>query len=187
MKSFKLEMLVLTILASALYTSMHFFNEWIFRYTEFTEHVNWVYLPAFLRLANVIVLGEVAGSVGTGLGVLVIEVFFLNSPLTALLNMAASVLSPLLAFETFRLLNGRAFNVHLISDLFKVTCIYAFLNSLTHHLAWSIADPKQLYSFDQVPIMFLGDLVGACLGALVFTVMVQRTGLVNYIKARSQV
>jgi hypothetical protein len=187
MNSTKLEMLVLTLVAGALYVFMHFFNEWVFRYTEFTEHVNWVYLPAFLRLANVIVLGEFAGSVSTGLGVLVIELFFLDSPLTALLNIAASVSSPLLAFQTFRLLTGRAVNVHYLKDLFQAASIYAFLNSLTHHIAWSIADPKQFYKVDQVPIMFLGDLVGACLGAVAFTFVVQRTGLVNYIKERSQV
>jgi hypothetical protein len=55
---------------SALYLVVHLANSWVFQSIEITSHVSMVYLPAFLRLFNVLVLGAVKGSftVGRSLG-----------------------------------------------------------------------------------------------------------------------
>jgi hypothetical protein len=50
---------------SALYLAIHVLNSWLFQSIEITSHVSMVYLPAFLRLFNVLVLGAVKGSFAT--------------------------------------------------------------------------------------------------------------------------
>jgi len=184
--SSRLEISVLTILFALLFWATHDFNEWLFRWFEFSIHVNWIYLPAFLRLTNVLVLGPIWGSAATGLGVCMIAGLNGNSPDVILVNALASIFSPLLSVFIFKLLFNRRVEISQVKDLLILACFYALMNAITHHLAWALEEPEQLLSIRQVPIMFAGDLIGACLGSLIFTALIKQSGLFELIKKRAQ-
>ncbi len=186
MPRIKVELVILILIAGLLYAALHHFNEWAFYFTSLTGHINWIYLPAFLRLANVIVLGYYAGSIATGLGVMFLYVINPSTFPTLILNTLAAILSPLLAFWVFKILKNREVSITYLKDLMQLAVIYALMNSITHHLAWICVEPDQLFSFNQVPIMFIGDLVGAFVGALVFNLVVRDSGLIKYIKNRAE-
>lgn len=186
MPRIKVELVILILIAGLMYAALHLFNEWAFYFASVTGHINWIYLPAFLRLANVIVLGYYCGSIATGLGVMFLYMIYPSTVPTLILNTLAGILSPLLAFWVFKILKNREVSITYLKDLMMLAVIYALMNSLTHNLAWICVEPDQLFSFNQVPIMFIGDLVGAFVGALVFNLVVSDSALVKYIKNRAK-
>jgi len=184
MKRFKFEIVFLTLLGAAFYWLIHDFNDWVFKLSEFSAHVNWIYLPAFLRLANVLVLGPLFGSVATALGVCLI-CFFQGDPLLVLvLNSLAAALGPLVSLYIFKIFKGREVHISVLSDLLLLVAIYSVMNALAHHSAWAIVDPDQFLSVSQLPIMVVGDFTGACLGAILFSALVHRLGILNFVKQR---
>jgi hypothetical protein len=185
MQKIKLEILLLTLLAGVIYPGAHFFNNWLFKLIEFTGHVNWIYLPAFLRLANVLVLGPVYGSVATSMGVFFICYVNQDAASVAILNALASVAGPLISLRIFAIFKHRPIEISQLRDLIIVAAIYAVMNALTHHIAWAMVEPDQLLSTTQIPIMMAGDFAGACLGALLFAALVNYTGILSFIQKRA--
>jgi len=185
MQKIKLEVLLLTLFAGLLYPAAHFFNDWLFKLIEFTRHVNWIYLPAFLRLANVLVLGSIYGSLATGIGVCVICCIYDNAANVTILNAFASAAGPLISLYVFTIFKHRPIEIAQLRDLIWVAAIYAVMNALTHHIAWAIVEPNELLSTTQIPIMVAGDFAGACLGALLFAALINHTGLLKVIKKRA--
>jgi len=59
---------LLVIIFSVIYPLVHIANGWIFSFVEISPHISLIYLPAFLRLANVLILGRRHGSLATLLG-----------------------------------------------------------------------------------------------------------------------
>lgn len=55
-----------------LFPVVHSANGWLFSFIELTPNVSWIYLPAFLRLLNVLVLGKLKGTLATLLGGMVL-------------------------------------------------------------------------------------------------------------------
>ena len=185
MRKINYEVLLLTLLGGVLYGLAHYINNWIFKLIEFSGHVNWIYLPAFLRLANVLVLGPVFGSVATTAGVCLI-CFFQNSLLSVtLLNTLASILGPLISFRVFKVFKGREVSISQIRDLITLAVIYSVMNALAHHIAWAIVEPDQFLSISQLPIMIFGDLMGALLGATLFSALVNQPGILSFVKKRA--
>ena len=107
MPRIKVELVILILIAGLMYAALHLFNEWAFYFASVTGHINWIYLPAFLRLANVIVLGYYCGSIATGLGVMFLYMIYPSTVPTLILNTLAGILSPLLAFWVFKILKNR--------------------------------------------------------------------------------
>lgn len=180
----KLEILYLTLIAAVLYCCLHWLNFWVFKQIEFSDHVNWIYLPAFLRLANVLILDTLFGSIATGLGVCLICAFQELTVMVMLPNALASVLSPLFALIIFKIFKHRGVSLHCIRDLIVLALIYALMNTLTHHIAWALVEPEELMNTTQIPIMFFGDLTGACIGAILFAAAANSSGLKEIIKKR---
>ena len=58
----------LTLLSALSYPLIHVANGWIFSSLEITPNVGLIYLPAFIRMLNVLVLGKVKGTLATALG-----------------------------------------------------------------------------------------------------------------------
>jgi len=186
MHSIKFEILILTLLGGVIFGLAHWFNDLIFSLFEFSDHVNWIYLPAFLRLANVLILGPLFGSISTAVGVWLI-CFFQNDLLSvALLNSLAGILGPLLSFRVFTIFKGRAAQISFIQDLLILAAIYSVMNALTHHLAWAIGEPEEFLSISQIPIMIFGDFIGACLGALLFSAIANNSKILNFVKKRAE-
>jgi hypothetical protein len=64
----RLAILFLVLTAGALFCAVHILNGWLLRSIEVTDHINFLYLPSFLRIINVLVLGMLWGTVGTAVG-----------------------------------------------------------------------------------------------------------------------
>ena len=132
--------LLIIVLAIA-YPIVHIANGAVFRFAEITPHVGLIYLPAFLRLFNVLVLGPRDGTLATVLGGLLLTYHFDEAQAVALLNVLCSAGGPLIATYVFRLYFRRSFDLSSIKDLSILTLIYATANALLHHLLWALLDP----------------------------------------------
>ena len=153
---------VFLILSSALiFALLHNANGWIFSFAQISPHIGWIYLPAFVRLVNVLILGNLRGSLATVLGSLLLIPFFGEFNGMSMLNAAASAAGPLIAAFIFRLQAGREVSLVSIKDLTILTLIYCAANALTYHLIWMLFDPAQLVKPLQVLWMVVGDFNGA--------------------------
>ena len=161
-------------------------NVWLFDHIALSNHINWVYLPTFLRVAYVLILGPVWGFTAIFLGRSILGFNFNENLLQALLNAGASAFSPVLALVLFTLLKERALRIAQPSDLIQMCLLYALLNAVVHHFLWAYQQPEQLMSVSQLPIMIVGDLAGALLGAFLFTLIMRRSGLYPLIERLSK-
>ena len=180
------EKILLLAFCVPLFAGAHLFNGWVFQYFELSVHISWVYLPAFLRVAYVLVLGSVWGFSTIFLGSLLLSSDFDEHLLHNITNSVASALGPVLALGLFRLMKERALQISRLSDLVQMCLLYALLNALLHHVAWSYNQPYQFLSPDQLPIMVIGDLTGAVLGAVLFTAVMRRLKLYDVVARLSQ-
>jgi hypothetical protein len=157
--------LLLTFFLAVLFPALHILNTWLFEFANLSTHVSLIYLPAFLRLFNILVMGPLYGTLATFIGG-VILLFWFNEPLSlGLMNIVASCAGPLIAMMGFKIYFKRRIQLTSLKDLAIVTVVYAICNSLLHHAIWSILDSKQLIETNSSIWMFVGDLNGALLGA----------------------
>jgi hypothetical protein len=167
--------ILLIIVFALVFPLVHILNGWIFRFAEITPHIGLIYLPAFLRLAHVLILGRVSGTLATLLGSLLLMWYSGDNFATALLNGLCSAGGPLVALCLFRWHVGRDVELTSLKDLTLLTLIYAIANAVLHHTAWSIVDPSQLQAPVQVVWMIAGDILGTLLGAYIL-----RWGIFRY-------
>ena len=180
------EKILLLALCAPLFAGAHLFNGWLFQQFELTAHISWIYLPAFLRVAYVLVFGPAWGFATIFLGSLLLGGGFDENLLQSLTNAVASALGPVLALGLFRLLKERALQLSRLSDLVQMCLLYAMLNALVHHAAWTYQQPEQLMVVSQLPIMVIGDLAGALIGTGLFTLLMRRLGLYQVVSRLSQ-
>jgi len=166
---------LLVIIFSVIYPLVHIANGWIFSFVEISPHISLIYLPAFLRLANVLILGRRHGSLATLLGGLLLMWYFGEGNLSAWLNILCSAGGPLLALFLFKLHVRRDVELTSLKDLTVLTLIYALSNAVLHHGMWSIVDRSNLVEPSQMVWMILGDIFGALLGAYIM-----KWGIVSY-------
>ncbi|MEY3872107.1 MAG: hypothetical protein RLZZ296_1102 [Pseudomonadota bacterium] len=157
----------LTLLSGFIYPFLHLANGWIFNSLEITPHVGLVYLPAFMRMLNVLVLGKFWGTVATALGGIFLMQMLNDQSYVGLLNVLCSASGPLLAVLGFRIYTGREVSLLSLKDLGIVTLGYCLANAVVHHLVWTLFDPEQLVAPQQLLWMMLGDFNGALIGAYV--------------------
>jgi hypothetical protein len=167
------ERIVLVIVCAALFSATHLGNAWLFQYLSLSEHISWIYLPAFLRVMYVLVLGPWWGFAAIFVGSMVLAISLSEHLNQALLNAACSGLSPVLAVWLFRILKERSLMLSRLTDLIELSLLYALLNAVIHHLNWALQQPDQLLSAMQLPIMVAGDLMGAVMGAFLFTQIIR--------------
>ena len=176
----------LVLVAGVLYCAVHLLNGFLMKSLEISDHINFLYLPSFLRLINVLVLGLVWGSLGTALGGLLLCFWTQDSFVIALCNVGVSASVAGLAVLAMRVLQQRQLSLTKLSDLLQLCLLYALLNALLHHLLWTTFDPTQIVNPNQVAYMVIGDLNGAILGALALRWLATHTQLVNLIRQRAQ-
>jgi predicted membrane protein len=167
------EKIVLVIVCAALFSATHLGNAWLFQYLSLSDHISWIYLPAFLRVMYVLVLGPWWGFAAIFVGSMVLAISLSEHLNQALLNAACSALSPVLAVWLFRILKERSLVLSRLTDLIELSLLYALLNAVIHHLNWALQQPDQLLSAMQLPIMVAGDLMGTVLGAFLFTQIIR--------------
>lgn len=139
-------------------------NALAFGWTAWGTGIEWVFLPAAVRLGAVLLFGW-RGALGIGLGSLLTSIAVFSGPPGLVASIAlASALSPLAAvrltlghFRVSATLAGLTAR-HLI----VCTVLYAAINALSHNLifwqAGALASP-----LDGLLPMFIGDLLGAFL------------------------
>ncbi len=160
--------LLIIIILAVVFPIAHGINALVFDFANINAHVSLIYLPAFLRVFNLLVMGPFYGTLATFLAGLILMAWF-NEPLSvALLNIAASCAGPLVAMMGFRIYFKRRVLLTSLKDLAIVTVAYAICNSVLHHLTWLFIDLDQLSDANTTFWMFIGDLNGALLGAYLF-------------------
>jgi hypothetical protein len=171
-----LELLLLPCFA-VLFVLLHFMTGWLFGFAELSPNISLIYLPAFLRMLSVLVLGKFRGTVATLLGGMLLMVFLDSVSMTGLANVFCSAAGPLLALWAFERVSGQAVKLTSLKDLSIVTVAYCVANALIHHAVWLAFDLRELSSGVQVFWMMVGDLNGALLGAYLLKWTVSRFGL----------
>ena len=156
---------LLIIIFATVFPITHILNGWVFKFAEISPHIGLIYLPAFMRLANVLILGRLNGTIATLMGGVLLTEYFGETTFVALLNSACSAGGPLVALYLFRLHAKREVELTSIKDLAWLTLIYATCNAVLHHAMWSVLDPFRLAEPTQVLWMIVGDISGALLGA----------------------
>jgi hypothetical protein len=153
------------LLSALAFPFLHFSNGWVFSFLEVTPFVNLIYLPSFLRMLNVLVLGKFWGTLATALGGVFLMQMSNDQSIVSLMNVLCSASGPLLAVMAFRYFTGRDVSLQSLKDLGIVTLGYCAVNAIVHHLVWSQFDTVQLVAPQQLLWMMLGDFNGALIGA----------------------
>jgi hypothetical protein len=181
----KVGLFLFALLAGVVYAVAHIFNGWVFRSIEFTEHISFFYLPSFLRLFNVLVLGLVWGTFGTAFGCVLLSFYVTDNLLMSMCNALVSSSSAAFAVWILSILQQRQLSITRLSDLFQLALLCSLLNALLHHAMWSVLDPAQLISPNQLAFMAIGDINGAIAGALLLRWLASRTQLMQYLRKKA--
>ena len=168
---------LLVVIASILFAVAHVSNSWVFESFEISPHVGLVYLPAFLRLFNVLILGAVKGSLATLIGGVLLLMHFNDEPVVGVLNVLCSLSGPLLALGLFRLVSKRPVHLGELRDLVILAALSCLFNSSLHHAVWTWIDPAQVSTPWQWLWMGLGDFVGCIIGVGLMKWAIDRFGL----------
>ncbi len=181
----RLTVLLLVLATGVVFCTVHILNGWLLEFVEVTAHISLLYLPSFLRIVNVLVLGTLWGTVGTAIGGALLCVWSEDSLLLGTLNTAISAGSAALAVWCMQVFQQRPLSLTRLSDLMQLALLNALLNALFHHFLWAQLDPSQLISPNQVAYMMIGDINGAIVGALGLRWLANRTGLVSYARQKA--
>jgi len=168
---------ILILVCACVYAAVHMGNAWLFQWLEISSHISWVYLPAFLRLFYILVLGRLNGFLAIFVGGLILNSSFDEPTFTAIFNNVCSGLSPILACVCFERWHRRRVQLSAWSDLLQLTVIYCLVNALVHHLSWAALDPSQFHERLQLAAMVVGDFLGCLVGVGLMKAAIDRFGL----------
>jgi hypothetical protein len=181
-----LEQVVIGGVAAVLFPLVHVFNDWAFDAFEFSHHISLIYLPAFLRLANVLVLGQAWGTLTTALGGVLLAIWNNNVTWVEGMNVLASATSGWLSVWLFQIIKERPVRLLEMKDLLQLVMLYALMNALLNHVAWTLVEQDALITVHQLPMMVIGDFLGAMLGALLFSWGAKKLKLDQLARKRAQ-
>jgi fructose-specific phosphotransferase system IIC component len=157
--------LLLILALAVLYPAVHILNGWLFDFATINDHISLIYLPAFLRLFNLLVLGPIYGTLTTMLGGLLLLTKFEDPLLIGMFNILSSCASPIIALLSFRYFFKRRIQLTSLSDLCILTLVYCVANASVHQITWLLLDGTHVFDLQHAMSMFVGDLLGALLGA----------------------
>lgn len=181
-----LEQVVIGGVAAVLFPLVHVFNDWAFDAFEFSHHISLIYLPAFLRLANVLVLGQAWGTLTTAFGGVLLAIWNNNVTWVEGMNVLASATSGWLSVWLFQIIKERPVRLLEMKDLLQLVMLYALMNALLNHVAWTLVEQDALITVHQLPMMVIGDFLGAMLGALLFSWGAKKLKLDQLARKRAQ-
>ncbi|MBV8623145.1 MAG: hypothetical protein JO174_06635 [Herbaspirillum sp.] len=160
-----------THLAAAAGTVLCYFifytlNEWLFRQTEFSEGIAWVYLPAGVRLICTLLFAE-AGCVGLLLGSLLTTSTYRLFPHDTVTAAGYCIISAVAPYLAYRLtLSGMELgrNLDKLTTTRLMACIllYALSNPLLQ-LTWFVMRGIYPHFWSGLIVMSIGDLCGSLL------------------------
>lgn len=162
MRPVNLRLQIACVLATiVLFVAMLAVNEWLFKQFEFLPGINWVYLPAGMRLLSTLLFAE-AGAVGlliVSWGVSFLY-FFPEDFNRAFWGGIIAAAAPYAVYVGARRFWGlQASLVNLTPGRLLALCVaYSLASPLLHHLYfWMRGDTDLLRGF---LVMFVGDLNG---------------------------
>ena len=179
-------LLLCACLTGVLYCAVHLLNDWLFKAIEISNHINLVYLPAFIRLASVLILGLAWGTLGTAIGGLLLLNWSQDANVwIGLANLCVSASVAAVSVLLLQVLVQRRLSVTRLADLLQLSVLYALLNALMHHTVWSVLDTSQLHHPTQVLEMVLGDVNGVVIGALLLKWVAHKINLTERLRNRA--
>lgn len=145
-------------------------NECLFTRLEFARGINWIYLPAGVRLLCTMLFAE-AGAVGLLL-VSWLYCFFILFPDDMIRSLVGGVLSTVAPYGAWRIARhvfGLESSLRNLSPRRLLWCIvgYAVASPLLHHL-WFWMSGQQSHLLDGFFVMVAGDLSGSLI--VVYTI-----------------
>ncbi len=171
-----LEQCLLVGLAMLLYLALFELNAWALTSLEHAPGVNWIFLPAGLRVFLVLILGA-PGALGLVLGTWAIDLLR-GAPWTTglFLNGLVSGLMPWLlrlGLERLRLFPHDLRDLHWPA-LSRYVLLYALLNALAHQTAWQLTGWRASLVWVDIWPMVVGDLAGALIVIGLWRLLLQR-------------
>lgn len=148
-------------LTFALFLAMLWANDWLFRRFEFAPGINWVYLPAGMRLLCTLLFAE-AGALGLLLVSWFVSFvyFFPNDPARAFVGGILASLAPWLVYRGARRVYGFEGSLRNLTPvrLLVLALVYSVASPLLHHLWFALRGQGDL--LQGFLAMFVGDLAG---------------------------
>lgn len=174
------EAAVLGLISAALYAGFFQLNDLIFSGLEFSQGVNWIFLPAGFRVLLVLGMG-LPGCLGIFMGNLYLDQKNLLVPDHAGLTLMTAVVS---GFTPWFVMNAMKYTHMLDASLQKLThqqllnftLFYAAANAVFHQITWSLSNATTHQPWIEVWPMFTGDVLGAMIMLYAFK------GLLNLFK-----
>lgn len=136
-------------------------NDWLFLHLEFVPGINWVYLPAGMRLVCTLLFAE-AGAIGLLLVSWYVSfmLFFPHDHERAFMGGIIAALAPYATYraaQRFYGMDGMLSNLT-PGRLLVLALLYSLASPLLHHLWFAWRGQTQL--LDSFLVMFVGDLAG---------------------------
>lgn len=151
------------VLTATLFLTSLAMNEWVFTNLEFVRGINWIYLPAGIRLVCTLLFGA-AGALGLLLAswVACFFYFFPDDFVRGLVGGVIATAAPYLAYRWGRMSLGLRDDLRNLTGGRLLACAvaYALTNSATHHL-WFYFNGDRAGLLDGFAVMFIGDLAGS--------------------------
>jgi hypothetical protein len=162
----QIRMQITMVLATiVLFLLMLALNEWLFKYAEFVPGINWIYLPAGVRLLSTLLFGG-AGAIGLLIVSWLVSFlyFFPDDFMRAFVGGIVATIAPYAVYKFAQ----HAFGLH--GSLANLTpgrllvCIVAcsLASPLLHHLWFALHGDRQPL-LSGLMVMFVGDLNGTLL------------------------
>jgi len=156
----QVSMVVATMVAFIL---MLFVNEWLFTRLEFARGINWIYLPAGMRLLSTLLFGE-AGAVGLLLvsWLVCFFYFFPDDYLRSFIGGILAAAAPYLAYRVAQHYYGLHASLRNLSPRRLLACVvgYAIASPLLHHI-WFALHGDRSNLLESFAVMVAGDLTGS--------------------------
>lgn len=151
----------LVLATMALFGAMLAINEWLFRWLEFTPGINFVYLPAGMRLVCTLLFAE-AGAVGLLLVSWIVSftIFFPGQFERAFMGGIIAAVAPYLVYRWARHAYGLHASLANLTPkrLLLLALAYSIASPLLHHVYFALNGEDDL--LPGFAAMFVGDLTG---------------------------
>lgn len=145
----------------ALFLAMLWINDWLFRRLEFAPGINWVYLPAGMRLLCTLLFAE-AGAIGLLLVSWYVSFVWLfpHDPERAFMGGIVAALAPWLVYRGASHFYGFQGSLRHLTPgrLLVLALAYSIASPLLHHLWFALRGQHDLLR--GFFVMFVGDLTG---------------------------
>lgn len=125
--------------------------------------IDLVFLPAFARIASVLVAG-LAGVAGIAVGSFFMNLFFNEQPVGfAIWLSIASAAGILLSYGVVRIALNTKAPEFTLPMLVVLTVLYGAFNAMIHGLTWELLGVDQPITTNDLALMMIGDLAGVML------------------------